>query len=91
MSAAITKLRSETSLKDCVIELEERVDTANARNRPLQGVDRVETSEQLIEALKVAPRPLADVYETLGVKKDSTQAIANYIQKKLTKALSIPE
>ncbi len=50
-----------------------------------QLADRVQTNKQLIDALQTAPKELKDVYATLGVKRDSTQAIVGYFQKKLNK------
>jgi hypothetical protein len=47
--------------------------------------DRVQTNEQLLEALESPSTRTKDVYKVLGVEKKSTEKITNYILKKLKK------
>lgn len=46
---------------------------------------KVKTNEDLLEALKMSSKEKKDPYQVLGVKRESTEAIASYILKKAHK------
>lgn len=70
MGAAINKLKSDSTLKNYMIEVEEKVDTANARNKPLEHIATVIDDLQPIVVISgPASKAQEQILQGLSAKK----------------------